>query len=138
MPHRSAIEAITDAVMNALNVTAMTTLATGGVFNYKPASPTYPYVRVGDPSERRLDVMQRAGKECTIQVHVHSTSADDRQSAQIISKAVELLHEQPLTVSGHTLVGVQYATGYDAGPQLVGSTEVKHFVGVFRIQVQQN
>jgi hypothetical protein len=138
MPHLSAIDQVTDAVHGALDVSGMTALATGGVYTNVPQAPTFPYVRVGQPTENRMDTMGRAGKTVSIQVHIFSDNTGPTQAAGILSKAIELLHYQALTVSGHSTMAVQYQTGFDAGDEVINGVTVYHYVAIFDVIVQQS
>jgi hypothetical protein len=138
MPHLSAIDAVTEAVYDALNVAGMTALATGGVFTNVPQATAFPYVRIESPVESRFDTMGRAGKELSISVHVFSTYAGPTQAAVILSKAIELLHYQALTIAGHDTVTVQYESGQDVGDEVINGVTVYHYVAVFNVMVQQS
>lgn len=137
MAHQSAIDPVTAAVYTALNVAAMTALATGGVYAHVPQATAFPYVRIDSPVESRFDTMGRAGKELSISVHAFSTYAGPTQAAGILSKAIELLHYQALSITGHDTVTVQYETGSDAGDEIVNGVTVYHYVAIFRLLVQQ-
>lgn len=139
MAHLSAIDPVTEAIVDALNVSAMkSTLATGGVWANVPQATTFPYVRVDSPIETRMDTMGRAGKTVSISVHAFSNYAGPTKAAAIISKAVELLHYAALMVAGHTVVAVQYESGQDAGDEVVNGVTVYHYVGIFKVTVQQS
>lgn len=138
MAQLSAIDAVTDAVFDALNVAGMTALATAGVFTNVPQGTAFPYVRIDSPVESRLDTMGRAGKTVSISVHAFSNYAGPTKAAEMLSKAVELLHYAALTVAGHSVIAVQYQGGNDAGDEIVNGVTVYHYVGTFDVMVQQS
>ena len=139
MAHLSAIDAVTETIVDALNVSAMkSTLATNGVYAHVPQGTDPPYVRVDSPVETRMDTMGKAGKTVSLNVHAFSDYKGPTKAAQMISKAVELLHYQSLSVAGHTTVAVQYDGGTDAGDEIVNGKTVYHYVGTFNVTVQQS
>jgi hypothetical protein len=134
--HQSAIDATLLAVYTALNVAGMTALAT--VYNGVPQGTAFPYAYVGSVTENRLDCFQKPGKDLTVQVHAFSTTNGDTEAAAIVSKAIELLHYQTLTVTNHTLIGCQYEQTIDAGAnEEDGIGLVRHLVASFRVQLEQ-
>lgn len=135
MAHLSAVQAVLAAVYTALNVAGMTALC--AVHNGVPQTQTFPYLRLGDASEIREDCMGAPGKSVLVRLHVFSQSRSDLESAQIVSKAVELLHYQALTVSGHTLIACQYQQTFNGGTENVGSVETRHTVAEFAVTVRQ-
>lgn len=135
MPHKTAIVDVMNACYGALNVAGMTALAP--VYNHVPQGTSVPYVVLGSPTEARFDAMQSPGKELTIQVHVVSGYRGDAQAATILSKAIELLHYARPTVSGHTLIAIQYESG-DSYTELVEGQEYRHLIGTFRVRVEQS
>lgn len=138
MVHQSAINAALAAVYAALNVAGFTALATGGVYNGAPQRAAMPYAWVGSPTENRLDCFQSPGKDVTVQVHAFSVERGDKEAAVIISKAIELLHYQPLTVANHALIGCQYEQTFDGGMDVEdGLGQVRHLVATFRLQLEQ-
>jgi hypothetical protein len=138
MAHQSAINATLTALYAALNVAGMTALATGGVYNGVPQRAAFPYVWIGSVTENRLDCFQKPGKDLTVQVHVFSTTAGDKEAAGIVSKAIDLLHYQALTVANHTLIACQYEQTVDAGAEdEAGIGMVRHLVATFRVQLEQ-
>lgn len=138
MAQQSAVAAVLTAVYSALNVAGMTALAAGGVHNGVTQSVVYPFVRIGDATETREDCMGQPGKDVRVLVHVFDNARTDLAIANIVSKAVELLHYQALTVSGHTLVCSQYQQSYPAGTENIAGVEVRHRVAEFLITVRQS
>lgn len=135
MAQQSAIEAVLTAVYTALNVAAMTALCT--VHNGVPQTATFPYLRTGDAVENREDCMGAPGKSVLVRLHVFSQERSDLESARIVSKAIELLHYQALTVAGHTLIASQYQQTFNGGTENVGAIETRHTVVEFIVTVRQ-
>ena len=135
MVQQSAANPAIVSLYNALNVSGLTSLAS--VWNNVPQSTTYPYVLISLGSETRMDAMGRPGKSVLCEVHVFSQARGDKEALTILSKVVELLHYQALSVSAHGLVAVQYEQGFDAGTELVNTIPTRHHIGLFRVTVTQ-
>lgn len=135
---QSALPAIWDAVYAALNVPAMTTTLSCDVHDHVPADPTFPYLRMSSPTENRQDTFGKDGKYVTFQLHIFTSSDDYEGAGQaqgILNAAITLLHEVPLVIAGQVLIICQYENGFDAGDDDVEGTTVKHYVGMFGVQV---
>lgn len=140
MAHQSAVNPTIAAIYAALNVPALLALATGGVYDGVPQRVTLPYVRIGTPTELRLDCMQTPGKDLSVQVHVFGSGRYEgtKQAGDIVSKAIALLHYQPLLVENHNLIGCQFEQTVDAGAEEeAGLGLVWHLVLTFRVQLEQ-
>lgn len=135
MPQQSAISGVLAAVYTALNVSGMTALAP--VYNDVPQGQAFPYVYITVSSETRMDAMQAPGKSVLVEVHAYSQYAGDLEAATLVSKAVELLHYQTLTVSSHTLIACQYEQTYDPGSTDVNGVKTRHLVALFRVEAMQ-
>ena len=137
MPQQSAIEAVLTAVYAALNVAAMTALATGGVHNGLPATVSYPFVRIGDCTETREDCMGQPGKDVLVRVHVFAQGRTDLAVSRILSKVNELLHYATFAVTGHTLVSSQFQQSFPAGTENINGVEVRHHEAEVLVTVRQ-
>ena len=140
MPHQSALPAIWTAIFTALDVASITTTLGCGVYDQVPQPPTFPYLRVSAPTETRQDTFGKAGKDCTIQVHIFTASdgyEGGPRAQAILSQVIALLHYVAFSVSGHDLLACQYEQGIDAGDDDVNAQLVKHYVATFRIQVME-
>ena len=135
MTQQSAAAVVLTGVATALNVAGMTALA--GVVNDAKQARTYPYVLITFGGESREDCMQKPGKSVVVVLHVYSQYEGDLEAATILSKAVELLHYQAITVSGHVLVATQYDQGDAMEPELINGIKTRHFIGIFRVDVRQ-
>lgn len=135
---RSAAASVLAGVYTALNVAALTALAS--VYNNVPQRTSYPYVAIGFVSEERDDAMGMNGKTVLVSVTVFSQAAGDLEALTIIDKVVQLLNYQSITVANHTLVSVQYGPGFDQtqSDQLVAGVRTRQQTGYFRVDVRQS
>lgn len=93
---------VQDAVYDALNVAAMTALATGGVHTDVPQDTAFPYVWLtwGDPAEEPMDTFGRLGVISHLEVQAVSDYEGDDQVLDMLNKVAELLHHSNLSVAG--------------------------------------
>ena len=137
MPHRTAIADLLKATYGALNVSAFTNLATGGLYNHVPQASSFPYARIDAASEIRDDHFGQPGKSVLVQVHVFSQYRGDLEALDIVSKAIELLHYVAHSVDNHTLVTMQYDQTTPAGDELLDGVLTGHWVAQFRALVEE-
>lgn len=119
----SVASLVQDAAFDVLNVAVFaTTLLGGRFFTDVPQNTPFPlgWLAFGDPMEEPLDTFGRAGSLVHLELHVYSAYEGDDECIDILSKAYELLHHAPLSVSGWTVPYV--------GRQL-GSLVVEDFNG---------
>lgn len=107
MARKSAINAVADAVVATLNVSAMLTLCPGGIYRGRPNAQEPPYISVTVPSSVPDDAFGwNLGAVLTIMVKAVTSGADANGSSRantIIDKAMELLDEAShLSMTGWT------------------------------------
>ena len=125
------------AIYAALNVTAITTTLACGVYDDVPRDAAFPYIHLSTPSGIPWDTFGSAGKQRVLQVHIYSTYEGGTEANSIADKVMELLQYQALSVSGHTLCGLQYESDTDASYEDDGGVKVVHRVVSFRVTVQE-
>ena len=114
MARRSAINAVAEAVVTALDVAAVRALCPGGVYRNRPQAQTPPYLSVGPCHEGPLDAFGTSyGAVVTVPVSVVLSGADangESRAITILDKVTELLDEPVAypTLSGWTLTMVEW------------------------------
>lgn len=101
-----ACSPIQDVAFDALNVAAFaTTLLGGRLYTDVPQGTAYPlaWLTFDDPSETEEHTFGAYGAVVHLEVHVFSAYEGDDEVADILSKAIELLHHQALTPTGWTV-----------------------------------
>lgn len=68
------------------------------------SSVAFPYVTLGDTTETEFDTDDSTGRESTLTLHVWSRYAGMKQAQDIMDRIKTVLHNQPLTVTGETVV----------------------------------
>ena len=132
-----ALSPATAAVYGALNVAAMTALAPGGVHDDVPQPAVFPFVLL-ELRERDLRGLGTGSlPEVEISVHAFSTSEGMKDAQAIAAKAVELLKDAALTVTGFTQAGrVFYDETIPLPDQLVNGVKCHELVVRFRLYLE--
>lgn len=78
------------------------------VYDHVPRGTSFPYLTFGQSSERDWSTGGAPGHEHTVTLNVWSQARGRRQIQAIVAVMRGLLHEQPLTLDGHTLVNLRH------------------------------
>ncbi len=114
MARHSAINAVAEAVVTALNVAAVRALCSGGVYRNRPQAQTPPYLSVGPCSEIPDDRMgTHYAHIVTVPVRVLTSGADANGESRAITilDAVMALLDEPVTaptITGWTIGMVRW------------------------------
>lgn len=125
------------AVAGVLNVSSLTTLATGGIYDDLPQGTSFPCVwyEVNERDVRGLGT--GALPEVELRVHVFSQYEGMKEAQAIASQAITLLKDQALTVTGWTHCGhVFYDETVAFHNEHIQGVRVREMVAVFRIYVE--
>lgn len=144
MARHSAINAVAEAVVTALNVAALRALCQGGVYRNRPQAQTPPFISVGPCSEQPDDAFgTHYGAIVTVPIHVITSGADangESRAAGVLDKVLELIDEPSvLTVVGWTVHNMAWL-GTTIGPDenllmLTGDPSGIEGVATFAVQV---
>lgn len=119
---------------------AVTALATGGIFDHVPQTDDgkplkgYPYIVIGDERVLADNTDDSAGSEHDVQIDVWSEYRGHKEVKQILSAIHTALHRQPLTVADATFVNCEYETS-DFFPEPDGLTH--HGIIQFRVLLDE-
>lgn len=105
----SASWQLQQAVYSALSGNAALAALLGGprIYDDVPHAAAYPFVTMGQTSSSDFGTATEDGEEHILTLHVWS-AAGGRSEAQLLMGAVrDVLHNAPLTLSGHTLVNLR-------------------------------
>lgn len=133
-----SLSPVSVALYSALNVAGMTALATGGIYDDVPQAVTFPFVFY-EVQERDVRGFGTGGlPEVTLRVHAFSQSTTMAAAQSIIAKAIELLRDQALTVTGYTQAGrVFYDETVPLSDQIVNGVKCHELVASFRIYLEE-
>lgn len=130
----SVVWPLVSAVVTALRVPAVLTLATGGVFDTVAQGSTFPYVRVGSPTETRQDTFGAAIQNSTIQVHVFSIQPSTSEAGRILTACETVLEATPLVISDYETIALRCEQTFEAGlEELAGRGTVRHYLQIYRV-----
>lgn len=100
-----SLSPVSAGVYSKLNVAALTALATGGIFDDVPQGTAFPYVWFTVEEENARGLGRGGLRQINLRVHAESTYQGNKQLQQILSKAIELLEDQTLTITGYRQAG---------------------------------
>lgn len=131
---------VSTGIYGALNVPAVTSLATGGVFDDLPEQPTFPcvlYVVSEKQQYGGLGTKPGHGNlpEVAVRVHVF-TQGISFQAAQAVMDQVILALADPPTVSGFGSWAIFHDQTMPLTDQLIAGQKVQELVSDFRLYVE--
>lgn len=107
----SASLAVQSAIVAALAANPDLTAATGGtarIFDDVPPATPYPYLSIGQTTERDWSTGTDEGREHTLTLHVWSRTPGRRQVHEIASLIRATLHQAALNLTGHRLINLRH------------------------------
>lgn len=133
-----ALDAVSAAVYTALNVSALTTLATGGVGDHIAQTTSFPYVWF-EVRERDVRGFGTGGlPEVELRVHTFSTYEGAKEAQSVAQKAIQLLKDVSLTITGYTQAGkVFYDETIPIYGEILNGVQVIEIVSLFRIYAEE-
>lgn len=140
MTSYSALSPVSVAVYTALNVAAVTDLATGGVGDDIAQGTGYPFVlyEVHETANGGMGTKPGQGQLPQIDLMVHVFSQYDGLSeAQGVMDMVVAALADPPTVSGYGSWAIFHDETINLGDQIVAGLKVKELVARFRLYVEE-
>ena len=138
MIRRALTEPVLTAIIATLKGTsAVTTLATGGVWNHVPEGTAYPYVIVRSPAESREDTLGRFGASLVIEVQVVSQASGDLEGARLLDQCIRALNFAALSLTSPAAsLGVTWENS-ERYAETINGLVTRHHVGLFRAWAEQ-
>ena len=100
--------ALQTAIYNALNVSAVTSTLSCGVYDEVIEGNTYPFITLGEETVIDYGTKDLTGAETTINIHIWSQYKGSKQTKEIMDKVHDLLHDGSLTVTGFNLINLRF------------------------------
>ena len=137
---RSPLTAVLTGVVGTLRAsTGLTALigSTTAVYNNVDPGAVFPYVVVMSPTDVPQDTMGRFGVSSLVDVKAVSQYPGDKEAADIVNQCVQALHFQRPTITGHTMLGMNYETG-ERFQEVINGIVTRHHVATFRVWTEQS
>ena len=96
------------AIFSALNVSAVTSDLSCGVFDDVPQNASYPYIALGEETAVDFSVKDIQGGDLTVNIHLWSQYKGSKETKQIMDKIHDLLHNINLSVTGFNLINLRF------------------------------
>lgn len=141
-PSYSPLGAVSVGVYAALNVSAVTTLATGGVFDDVPQQVEFPFVLFevaeaaqwgGFGTKAGVDALP----EIDLRVHVYSQYQGFKEAQAVMVQVIKALVPTP-TVSGYSSWAIFHDETTAFGDEVVAGQKCKELVARFRLYVEES
>ncbi len=104
----TAIGAIQKAVYAALAGDAVLATKVTGIFDGPPDGQAFPYVTLGEATERPADTFAGRGNEATMTLHIWSQAASFGEALGILAEINRILDRAALAVTGFKTVMCAY------------------------------
>ena len=133
-----ALSPVAVGVYTLLNVASLTSLATGGIYETVPPRVTFPFV-LFEAEERDVRGFGTSGlPEVSLRVHVYDVSESLGAGRAVLAKAIELLKDKALTVSGYTMCGhIFYDQTVTLPNEMINGIACHEWVAQFRAYVEE-
>ena len=99
---------VQSAIYTALNVTAVTSTLSCGVYDEVIEGNTYPFISLGEESAEDYSTNNLVGADTTINIHIWSQYKGSKQTKDIMDKVHDLLHDISLNVSNVNLINLRF------------------------------
>lgn len=128
---QSASTSLQRAVFGALTIHSRLVALLGGakIYDGVPQETRYPFVTFGSTQERDWSTGSEAGAEHILHLHVWSEVGSRKLAQEILAEIRDALHDKPLALDGHRLVGIRHET---SETRRTTGAEVLHGTARFR------
>lgn len=133
----TALGSVQDAIHDRLtgDVT-LAALIPGGVRDHAPKGTAYPYIAIGDATERPFRTFGRGGHEAVFTLDVWGEKRGFKDLQAIVDRATTILEATPLVVAGHAFVYCNFEDAIQLRDPVDDEHERRHIVARYRVITQ--
>lgn len=137
-----SLSPVSVAVYTALNVAALTSLATGGVHDDLPQNLSFPMVLFEVAETQQLGGFgTRVGlgqlPEVEIRLTVYTKTVGMKTAQAVMAKALELLATAPATVTGYSSWAIFWDSTIPIPESMIAGEKVQELVSTGRLYVEE-
>lgn len=132
----TALTAVQTAVMALLAADGtLQTAVPGGVWDYVPANPSWPYVCLESAEEAPSDSYAKQGRVVRLTFAIFSTYQGRAEQFAVVDSLVRVLRHVPLTIAGWEWIATWHVGSQAVSPFEAGNTRAGQALVVFEVQV---
>jgi len=110
MPSLSHFE-IQKAIYELLTADATLMGMVNSVYDRVTEGAEFPYIVIGESVSRDWSTKTTNGQQILLALHVYSRSGGRKQTAEILDRIYNLLHQGTVSLSGHLLIAMRFEFG---------------------------
>lgn len=95
-------------LQQAVSAAVTTAVSPVTVLDVVPATPTYPFVIVGDDASKDWSTSEAYGEDITLTIHVWSQDSDRQEMKTLQLQIYDALHDQGLSVTGFNVAALLF------------------------------
>jgi hypothetical protein len=138
---KTALSAVIASVMSALAADSTFMAAVpGGVWDYVPADPTWPYVCLESAREEAVDTLGAGfgsqGRTVSLTLTIFSAYQGRLEQLSILASAICVLRNTTLTITGWTHAGTEYLSAEAVSLFEMGNARAGSTTAAFEIRVR--
>jgi len=100
--------ALQSTLYSALNVSAITSTLSCGVYDEVIEGNSYPFITLDEETVTDYSTKNFVGAETTVNIHLWSRYKGSKETKQIMDQVHDLLHDVSLTVTGVNLINLRF------------------------------
>jgi hypothetical protein len=128
------IAALLKAIYTRLTTSAFTSAYR--VYNYVPATASFPYIRFGDPVVTAKGAADHAGHEISVLFHALSEGQGDKAAAEILNNICKAITAGTMSLDGYTQLSAILESVDIRVDESESARDVYHGTATFRFWIE--